>query len=252
MKIDPQILDIFAAANDKMAAAMLIDECGTIQHLAHSSEVMDDFKILLSTPFGIQPIDSENGMIFRLIMKYSEPLPGDEFGGKRIGLEIVKSVVQIEEKQLSEDTPLAQSIFRDALSRVLEKAEKTEIEKTEGPQILFEINKASTRIASVTRRGTGNFVIASKRMMEDILHKVDLHGFSSFLQMYQCIVEDSMDDDTVVLAYKSNNGQVDAGLIIAPHHMKVFEPGKEGFTTRYAIDDSYEKSYDYYQILKVK
>jgi hypothetical protein len=214
---------------------------------SNSSEAVDEFKILADTPFSIQPLPEKDGVAWRLVMTYAEPIAeptGD--AGRRISLQIVKEQVSTTAKEIQPGASIAKTIFRDALSRVLKNSAVTEVENpADKPDLLGRINSAATRIATETRRGAGNFIIASQKLIDEIRFKAEMHHFTHIESMFKLVVEESLDDHTIVVAYKGPKTEIDAGVIIALHKLDVDN-------VSYAISDSYERSYDYYQVLKVR
>lgn len=135
---------------------------------------------------------------------------------------------------------IANEYLREAMNAIIEQCESYEVpgEDSKGLPFGVTINMAANEIARQTRRGAGNHVHVSPKVLEILVNSAKsvfapaagrkgtnscyLAGTLNGTIRVYC--NHLLEEKTVLLGYKGSNGQVDAGLIVAPY-MPVLSTG---------------------------
>ena len=209
-------------------------------------KAVDDVLATIEKWFGVQPMERSLMHSFYMRYKCDESTNGNI---RQMSLEVISQAVEAKYKRLedikltSQDdeigdeepdrigSKIAFQITKLLLDTITEGTNPIVFtmdgEADNGGKLGWLIDVHANNIATNTRRGTGNFALIPRHLTEygctickatedDI---VKLTPYVSYIGKYHETTDIYVVDqiNTVIVGYKGNNGQTDAGIIYCPH-----------------------------------
>lgn len=208
---------------------------------------------------GVQTMTGPVGLLYLLRFRTAEE--DGEGEGKRITLEVISETITAKSSKLDTKltvegmwdiaegiapneklndivTNIAKEIYKEIMNDVIRIAHKETIivsAETKPIALYIAINHAANEIARKTRRGAGNYVIAStdfvKLLMKNKLIKRDMnsinpafdYGFVKYIGMLDGTIkvfrDDTLEHNKCIIGYKGGNGEIDAGYFYTPYKL---------------------------------
>ena len=176
------------------------------------------YHLLDSIPAGVQPIQTNPEMISYLeIVRLAANSPS-------IQLCKSDSVILAAEWNLPNNITHERYIADTVVALALQCGKKSLAYKPTTParqqSLVNEINRSANTLRTANRRGC-NFIWVNSATQEH------LNSIKHLLVGYRIEVFDDIPDDTIIMSYKGNTGEMDAGIIVAPHDLT--NPNKVSF-----------------------
>lgn len=121
--------------------------------------------------------------------------------------------------------------------------------------LVLTINRAASNIARLTRRGCGNVLLMNSTTQLKLKFGCDVQRVNeeSYVQAihnkYRIITDDNVPDNKIIVAYKSENSQLDCGIFVSPYIL-TFNQLESSSSIRYGTDVD-EVAINYYEVVEI-
>ncbi len=251
----PTVADNMAMADEKVYTALLenLEKCAPTHdkfHLLFLRELIKAITVNNAAKHfvGIQPMSGPVGLIYALIRTIPK-LNDDTMD--RGSLEIISHAIEAQSTELGTKLTeeavadislpylntelfemtkdeISSEIYQNIRNDIMKVGNKLEAKVNNKNDLMLLLGQCANEIGAKTKRGCGNFIIASQTIVnilgkdldvdEDLLYRdygyVKYVGTLNGLKVY---LDNDMDGNQTIVGYKGGNGETDAGYIYCPY-----------------------------------